>query len=112
MTGYGCLLAMCLIHVISIEGYAIKPLRLAIPPEGISFEINFKSDNYKSEVIQISSLIDMEAPVPAAPGRQSHPKTSAHHPKIESSIENRHGLRVGTCPTGYVKSGGFCFPDY
>lgn len=27
-------------------------------------------------------------------------------------IENRFGIRGGVCPSGYVKRGGFCFPDY
>lgn len=26
-------------------------------------------------------------------------------------IGSRHNIRVGSCPLGYVRRGGFCFPD-
>lgn len=31
--------------------------------------------------------------------------------KVEVTVENRHGIRVGKCPIGYTKMGGFCFKD-
>lgn len=38
--------------------------------------------------------------------------TATENPKkVEVTVENRHGIRVGKCPEGYVKIGGFCFPN-
>nr|XP_053614132.1 uncharacterized protein LOC128677378 [Plodia interpunctella] len=105
MAVYFCLFVMCLMHVMSIESYVLKPLTFAIPPEGLTFEIKIKPEINHANLIKAISVKDL------GPKYGLPHKTLDPHPKIEPTIEDRNGFRAGTCPIGYIKRGGFCFPD-
>ncbi|KAH9636450.1 hypothetical protein HF086_006265 [Spodoptera exigua] len=108
-------IAVCLALVACATSHVLKHQELPLSKDGMILEITVKNkgDDHplSSMVIDINEKdkkisISVEEPSGAVPKGEL-----ALSSDPVPTIGNRHGIRVGTCPLGYTKRGGFCFPD-
>lgn len=105
-------LAMCFVLVVIVESHVIKQHQYPLPPDGMIMEITLKNKSDKSPISTMKIDIDEHAKKVIVSNMQDgKPPQKPAKPDFVPSIDNRHGIRVGTCPVGYVQRGGFCFPD-
>ncbi|KAJ0173562.1 hypothetical protein K1T71_010711 [Dendrolimus kikuchii] len=107
-------LALCFLLVAVVESHVIKQHQYPLPPDGIIMEITLKNKANKSPISTVKIDIDEFAKKVVVSNLQhdvEKPPKKPVKPDFVPTIENRHGIRVGTCPSGYVQKGGFCFPD-
>ncbi|XP_028176548.1 uncharacterized protein LOC114364557 [Ostrinia furnacalis] len=112
-----------------IQGYIIRSSQFELPPQGMAVEISIKPKDDHSFVVDIKE--DTQDRILKATHEKTFLKTKSFLPEIlkESvkmtsekpslkigpflpTIEKRLGIMAGTCPTGHVARGSFCFPDY
>lgn len=108
-------IAVCLALVACIDCRVIKQQEVPLLPEGMIVEITMKNKAdgkvVSSVKIDINEkdkkvLTSMEGPASEVPV-----DVVATTTELVPSIGNRHSIVVGSCPVGYTRRGGFCFPD-
>lgn len=102
-----------LILAASATSHILKSQPLQIPPEGLTLEINIKPELNQPAGSRgpgrMSLDFSLNAPPPPPPSPMNAPPI--RNPDFVPDIEDRFGIRVGKCPTGYTQTGGFCFPN-
>ncbi|XP_035449406.2 uncharacterized protein LOC118275523 [Spodoptera frugiperda] len=108
-------IAVCLALVACATSHVLKHQELPLSSEGMILEITVKN---KGDDHPLSSMVvdinekDRKVSITVQEPAATAPKgTVTVPPDGVPTIGNRHGIVVGTCPLGYSKRGGFCFPD-
>ncbi|KAJ8714112.1 hypothetical protein PYW08_007732 [Mythimna loreyi] len=105
-------IAVCLALVACVSSHVIKHQEVPLSPDGLVMEmvVKNKGDGQVVSVMKIDVnekdkrvLMSMGEPVPVSFGGSTT--------EFVPSIGNRHNIKVGSCPLGYTRRGGFCFPD-
>uniref|UniRef100_A0A2A4JYJ2 Uncharacterized protein n=1 Tax=Heliothis virescens TaxID=7102 RepID=A0A2A4JYJ2_HELVI len=108
-------IAVCLALVACIDSHVLKHHEIPLSPEGMVVEIIVKNRGDEHPVSSMKIDIDekdkkvgmsLEEPFIRVPR-----KTGDSSTEFVPTIGSRHNVRVGTCPVGYTRTGGFCFPD-
>lgn len=108
-------IALCLGLIACIDGHVLKHQEVPLTPEGMTVEITVrnKGDSHPLSTMTIDidelnkkvvmSMVDSPIKVP---------NDGIGTPTdVVPTLENRNSIRVGACPLGYTRRGGFCFPD-
>ncbi|KAG6455459.1 hypothetical protein O3G_MSEX009216 [Manduca sexta] len=109
-----CVVVLCFVLLAVTEGRVIKTKEFPLPAEGIVMEFLVKN---KSDMAHPISTLKMDIDqltkkIIVTQSEDKMPVVRHLTPKPDvPSFENRFGVRVGTCPSGYVRRGTFCFPD-
>ncbi|XP_028176547.1 uncharacterized protein LOC114364556 [Ostrinia furnacalis] len=101
-------IAVLAVLVVAVNSHVIKSHKMDLS-NGMTVEViirpSEKADTPKPE--ELGSRVFRRTHDVVVPPVTPTPKTD-----VNVDIVNRFGIRSGTCPTGYVQRGGFCFPDY
>lgn len=101
-------IVLCLTLIVIAESSIIKQKEL--PKDTITMDIIIRKNSSDAKSQPIGTLkIEFNGDKITV---KTEDKSEGSGKEEVPSIENRHGIRGSTCPTGYVRRGGFCFPDY
>ena len=108
-------IAVCLALVACIDSHVLKHHEVPLSPEGMVLEITIKNkgdgklvSSMKIDINEKDKKVMMSMGEPAS---EVPVEIGGSTTEFVPSIGNRHNIRVGSCPIGYVRRGGFCFPD-
>ncbi|XP_047033879.1 uncharacterized protein LOC124640242 [Helicoverpa zea] len=108
-------IAVCLALVVSIDSHVLKHHEVPLSPEGMVVEITVKNKGNEHPVSSMKIDIDgKDKKILLSLGEPSEsvPKAVGEATSdVVPTIETRNNIRVGSCPSGYTRRGGFCFPD-
>ncbi|KAJ8723836.1 hypothetical protein PYW07_007816 [Mythimna separata] len=105
-------IAVCLALFAFVNSHVIKNQEVPLSPDGMVLEITVKNkgDGQVVSAMKID-INEKDKKVVMSMGEPVHVNTGETTTEFLPSIENRHITKVGSCPLGYTRRGGFCFPD-
>nr|XP_021186399.2 uncharacterized protein LOC110373453 [Helicoverpa armigera] len=108
-------IAVCLALVASIDSHVLKHHEVPLSPEGMVVEITVKNKGDQHPVSSMKIDVDEKDKqvllLLKEPSSRVPRKTGDSSTEVVPTIGSRHNIRVGACPAGYTRTGGFCFPD-
>ncbi|CAH0594321.1 unnamed protein product [Chrysodeixis includens] len=113
-------IALCLALIASIDCNVIKQQEVPLQPDGLTVEVVVRNKGDKHVVSTMKIDIDeLNKKVVMAMVEEDKKilvsrvakDVSEMSTEFVPTIGSRHGIRVGTCPLGYTRRGGFCFPN-
>nr|XP_021186386.2 uncharacterized protein LOC110373440 [Helicoverpa armigera] len=105
-------IALCLALVACIDGHVLRTLPLSA--EGVTVEIVLKNKETRHHPVTTMTIDinekDKKVGILMAEAPSGVPKGFRDMFAKAPRLENRNSVRVGSCPEGTERQGGFCFP--
>lgn len=114
-------IALCLALIASIDCLVVKQQEVPLLPEGLTVEVLVRNKGDKNVVSTMKIDIDemnkkvllsmVEEEKKVLVSRVAKDVSEMTTDEFVPTVGSRHGIRVGACPLGYTRRGGFCFPN-
>ncbi|KAJ8723843.1 hypothetical protein PYW07_007823 [Mythimna separata] len=105
-------IALCVALIVSIDGFVLKHQALPLSPEGMTVEITVRGKEDPRHPL-FTTRLDIDEKKKTVVIATAEASSGDKKPRVVamSSLGDRHGINLGTCPEGYVGRAGFCFPS-